>query len=81
MVASAPPPDARKAASKFSKLPTEELENKITTAEARLRELQESFTRPDVYLHADRIRAARAEEEALRAELTGMEEEYLGRRG
>ncbi|HVE39743.1 MAG TPA: ABC-F family ATP-binding cassette domain-containing protein [Planctomycetota bacterium] len=80
VLASAPPPDARKAVSKFSKLPTGELEKQITTAEARLRELQESFTRPDVYLNADRIRAARAEEEALRTELTGMEEEYLGRR-
>ena len=55
------------------------LEERIAAAEARLRGLQESFTRPDVYLNADRVRDARAEEAAVKAELEGLEEEYLGR--
>jgi ATP-binding cassette subfamily F protein 3 len=81
VVASAAPPAAKAAASRFAKLKTEELEQRIAAAEARLRELQESFTRPDVYLHAERVREARAEEESLRGELAALEEEYLGRAG
>jgi ATP-binding cassette subfamily F protein 3 len=78
VVASAPPP-VKAAGSRFSKLKTEELEARIMAAESRLRELQQSFTRPDVYLNADRIRDARAEEAAVKAELEGLEAEYLGR--
>jgi ATP-binding cassette subfamily F protein 3 len=78
--ASAPPPSPEsRQSSRFSKLRTEELEERIMKAESRIRELQESFTRPDVYLHPDRIREARAEEQTVRAELTGLEQEYLGR--
>jgi ATP-binding cassette subfamily F protein 3 len=79
VVASAPPPAAKPASSRFSKLKTDELERRIGAAEARLRELQESFAKPDVYLNAERVRDARSEEESLRAELAGLEEEYLGR--
>jgi ATP-binding cassette subfamily F protein 3 len=78
VLASAPPP-ARSAGSRFSKLRTEELEARITAAEARLRGLQESFARPEVYLNAERVKEARAEETALKAELEELEGEYLGR--
>jgi ATP-binding cassette subfamily F protein 3 len=78
-LAASAPPAVKKPGSRFSKLKTEELEARIAAAEGRLRELQESFTRPDVYLHADRIREARAEEESLRGDLSALEEEYLGR--
>ena len=81
VVASAPPPSAKSAGSRFAKLKTDELERRIAGAETRLRELQESFTRPDVYLHPDRVREARAEEESVRTDLSAMEEEYLGRGG
>jgi ATP-binding cassette, subfamily F, member 3 len=78
VVASAPPPEAKKA-SRFAKLKTEELEQRIGAAEERLRGLQDAFAQPDVYLNAERVREARAEEAALREELAGLEEEYLGR--
>jgi ATP-binding cassette subfamily F protein 3 len=78
--ASAPPPSPEsRQGSRFSKLRTDELEERIMKAESRIRELQESFTRPDVYLNPDRIREARAEEQTVRTELTGLEQEYLGR--
>ena len=79
VVASAPPPPSTPSSSRFSKLKTEELEARIMAAEARLRELQESFTRSEVYLNPDRVRDARAEEAVVRSELAGLEEEYLGR--
>jgi ATP-binding cassette subfamily F protein 3 len=79
VVASAPPPAARSAASRFAKLKTEEIEAKITAAESRLRELEASFTKPEVYLNPDRIRDARAEETSVRADLAALEEEYLAR--
>ena len=78
VVASAPPP-SKPAGTRFSRLKTEELEARIMAAEARLRELQESFTRPDVYLNADRVREARTEEAAVKGELEALEAEYLGR--
>jgi len=78
VVASVPAP-VKAAGSRFSKLKTEELEARIMAAESRLRELQESFTRADVYLNPDRIREARTEEAAVKAELEGLEAEYLGR--
>jgi ATP-binding cassette subfamily F protein 3 len=78
VIASTPPP-AASAGSRFAKLKTEELEARIMAAEVRLRELQESFTRPDVYLNAGRVREARGEEAVLRAELEALEEEYLRR--
>jgi len=76
---SAQPPSAKKPTSVHSKLKTEELEGRISTAEARLQQLQEAFSRPEVYLHPEKVRETRAEEEKVRAELTGLEEEYLGR--
>jgi ATP-binding cassette subfamily F protein 3 len=78
VVASAPPPEKPKG-TRFSKLKTPELEARIAAAEARLRQLQESFTRPDVYLNAEKVREARAEEAAVKSELGDLEEEYLGR--
>ena len=79
VVASAPPPTVPPAAARFAKLKTEELEARIMAAETKLRELEASFTRPDVYLNPDRIRDARAEEGSVRADLAALEQEYLGR--
>ena len=79
VIASAPPPAAKKGGVRFSKLTTEELEQRIASVESKLRALQEAFAKPEVYLHADKVREARAEEEVVREELSGLEEEYLGR--
>jgi ATP-binding cassette subfamily F protein 3 len=79
VVASTPPPASKKGGVRFSKLTTGELEQRIEAAESKLRGLQEAFSKPEVYLHADKVREARAEEETVREELSGLEEEYLGR--
>ncbi|HLY08733.1 MAG TPA: ABC-F family ATP-binding cassette domain-containing protein [Planctomycetota bacterium] len=81
VVVSAPPPSAAvKAATRFSKLKTQELESRIMATEERLKVLQEAFAKPEVYLNAGKTRDVKDEEKELRAELAALETEYQGRR-
>jgi ATP-binding cassette subfamily F protein 3 len=80
VVASAPPPPPAAPRSAYSKLKTEELERRIMAAEERIKRLQEAFTRPEVYLSAEKTRDVREEEKELRAELAALEAEYSSRR-
>jgi ATP-binding cassette subfamily F protein 3 len=78
VLASAPPP-AAKAKSAFSRLGQEELESRIAAAELRVRDLEASFTKPEVYLEPAKLKAAQDEHATLRSELASLEEEWLSR--
>jgi hypothetical protein len=71
---SAPPPAPK---SPFARLSREELEDRIASAELRLKELDASFARAEVYLDPARLKSAQQEHAVLRAELSGLEDEWL----
>jgi ATP-binding cassette subfamily F protein 3 len=74
---SAPPPPKPK--SPYSKLGADELERRIAEAGGKLRALEASFADPGVFKKAAKLKAAKEEAERLKAEIAGMEEEWLTR--
>jgi ATP-binding cassette subfamily F protein 3 len=75
---SAPPPPS-KPKSPFARLSREELEERIAAAELRLRELESSFARSEVYLDPGRLKSVQEEHGVLRSELSALEDEWLSR--
>jgi ATP-binding cassette subfamily F protein 3 len=63
----------------YARLKTEELEARIAAAEARIRELEAGFGKPEVYLDSARLKAGQDEFVRLRAELSALEDEWLSR--
>jgi ATP-binding cassette subfamily F protein 3 len=63
----------------YARLKTEELEARIAAAEARIRDLEGGFGKPEVYLDSARLKAGQDEFVRLRAELSALEDEWLSR--
>jgi ATP-binding cassette subfamily F protein 3 len=76
----APPPET-KPKSPFSKLGKDELERRLATAEAQIRDLEASFSNPEFYKSKAKLKSGKEEAARLRAELAALEEEWLTRGG